>query len=307
MLGGEKAFLPSRWKAGIRPGDPNQWAIPIVVDPRVLYYRRDLLAKAGIAEEGAFTTSQDFARTVQRLHESGVKVPWLAGVDRFAVLHRVASLIWAHGGGIFAPDGRRVAFHEEEALDAMRLYFQMVQRYRAVPESPEAMRQMLLDGKAAVIIENAFLLFTPAPPEIGCAPIPGGSYVGGSDLIIWNHTRNEYASLELVRYLTQPDVAARLLPESYYLPARMDYLNELANRPDPIAATIGKAVLNGRTFPCVPMIGLIEDRLGTALYSIQQEILSNPPVDVDDRLEKLLQQRIVSLGKRTNLSLGGLH
>ena len=301
MLGGESAFLPARWRAGTRPGDKSQWAIPLVVDPRILYYRRDLLAKAGIAEEGAFDTPQHLEQTIQRLQAGGVKAPWVVSTDRYGLLQRIISWIWAYGGDLFAPEGRRVIFHEKEALEGIRAYFRLIRYVKAAGLNQDG-RQLLLSGKIGMTIENAFLLFNPIPPEVGCAPVPGGSYVGGSDLVVWNHTRNESAAMELVRFLTRPDITARMLPESYYLPARIDYLNNLKSRPEPFNATIARTVFEGRTFPCVPMIGLTEDRLGAALLSIQQELLTNPQAD----LEMLLQQRIVSFGKRTNVSLGSL-
>lgn len=301
LLGGEAGYLPSRWRAGMRPNDTNAWAIPFVVDPRILYYRRDLLAKAGVAEGDAFDTPQQLEQTIQRLHEAGITVPWFVEMSRFGMLHRVSSWIWAYGGDLFSPDSKRVTFHENEALEGMRAYFRLL-RYVPADALSQDGRELLRTGRLGAIIENAFMLFNTAQAEIGCKPVLGASYVGGSDLVIWNHTRSESSAIELIRYLTRPDVAARMLPESYYLPARMSDLKALSNRPDPYSVTIADAVFNGRTFPCVPMIGLIEDRLGTALLSIQQELLINPQAD----LEALLQQRIVTLGRRTNISLGSL-
>ncbi len=300
-LGGETSFLPSRWRAGMRPGDDHIWAIPFIVDPRILYYRRDLLAKAGIAEKGAFDTLEAMERTIKRLQAGGVASPWFTESDRYGMVHRLASFIWACGGHLFSLDGKQVFFHEKEALEGIRAYCRLLPYVNAKLLGQNG-RELILSGKIAVLIDNAFVLFRETNAEIGCTAVPGGSYIGGSDLFIWNHTHNEYAALELVRYLTRPDVAIRMLPESYYLPARVSEINALAARTDPYSATIAQAIFNGRTFPCVPMIGLVEERLGNALLSIQQELVANPKAD----LETLLQQRIVSLGKRTNLTLGSL-
>jgi multiple sugar transport system substrate-binding protein len=126
--------------------------------------------------------------------------------------------------------------------------------------------------------------------------------VGGCDLHIWKQTRAENASLELVRFLSRKDITHRILPYSLYLPPRLAELDEIAAEPGPHQAAVVQAALNGRTSPCVPMIGLLEDRLSFALLSIQQEILDNPNVNID----LLLQQRIIPLGRRTNISLSSL-
>lgn len=300
-FGGKEGFLPSRLAAGMRPGSNDVWAIPFVVDVRVLYYRRDLLAKAKIQEEGAFATPQSIEQTVRRLYEAKLPAIWFLQGDRFGLLQRAASWIWAYGGGLFSDDGKRVIFHEQEALWGIRAFLSLI-HYTPALDRNSLGRSLLLEGKVGISIENAFMLFNPAHPQIGCTCVPGGSYVGGSDLVIWNHSRNEGAATELVRYLSQPQVAARLLPESNYLPAQISELRAAASRPSPYAETVSKAVFNGRAFPCVPMIGLVEDRLGMALQSIQSELQDNPQADLD----KLIEQRVVSLGKRINLTLGNV-
>jgi multiple sugar transport system substrate-binding protein len=300
-LGGEAAFLPSRWRAGQRPGEAETWAVPFVVDPRILYYRRDLLARAGVDEATAFATPAQVEQTIQKLQDCGVEVPWMALLEGYGPLHRAASWIWAYGGDLFTPDGRRAMFHEKEALEGLRAYLRLT---RFIP--PDAIGQdiqaLLTQGRAGVAIDKAFVLYSDPVAEIGCAPTPGGSYIGGSDLMIWKYAHHEDAALELVRYLTRTEVVGSLLAESNYLPARVSDLQALAAQPIPMAQEVAQATFTGRTFPCVPMIGLIEERLNMALLSIQQELLKNPHAD----LEALLRQRIVTMGNRTNISLGSL-
>jgi multiple sugar transport system substrate-binding protein len=300
-LGGEEAFLPSRWRAGMRPGEEEIWAVPFVVDPRILYYRRDLLAKAGVEEAGAFDSPARMEQTIQKMHACGVEFPWMTLFDRYGVLHRAASWIWAYGGDLFTTDGKKALFHEKEALEGLRAYFRLV-RYMPPAAVGLNSRELIQQGRVGAMIEKAFALYSDSIAEIGCLPAPGGSYIGGCDLMIWKYSRHEDAALELVRYLTRPEVVSRLIPDSNYLPARVSELNALAGQPNPLAKPLVQAVLTGRTFPCVPMIGLIEDRLNLALLSIQQELMTHPEANLD----ALLKQRIVSMGVRTNISLGSL-
>ena len=49
-------FLPQNWKSCFVAGDPNMWAVPWISEARVLYYRRDLLDKARVDPNTAFST-----------------------------------------------------------------------------------------------------------------------------------------------------------------------------------------------------------------------------------------------------------
>jgi multiple sugar transport system substrate-binding protein len=297
-FGGQSAFLPSRWQSGIRPGSSQVWAVPWILDIRVIYYWRDMLAAASIDEATAFQTTAQFEKTLKSLQESGVEIPWVPYWERFAILHSVSSWIWAYGGNLFTPDGRKVIFHEGSALEGIKAYFKQLKYLpRGLPEISTSMQ--FNERKAAVMIGNAQAVDGDQSPQLGCAPMPGGSYVGGSDLMIWAHTRNETSSLQFVNYLSQINVL-EALKGSGLLPLRLNHITQISDDPSPIRRTLARAALTGRTFPCVPMIGLLEDRLSQALFSVQQEIYNNPDVDID----ALLRKRIVSLGNRTNVSLG---
>src|SRR5262245_22237299 len=54
LLGKETAFLPEAWRGGAPALDSQQWGIPWLVGTRLLHYRRNLLARAGIDEQTAF-------------------------------------------------------------------------------------------------------------------------------------------------------------------------------------------------------------------------------------------------------------
>jgi multiple sugar transport system substrate-binding protein len=300
-LGGESSFLPSRWRSGTRPGSSEIWAIPWIVDIRLFYYRKDRLAEAGIDEAEAFKSPQSVEQSIRQLKESGIEYPWMAYFDRFSVLHRIASWIWAFGGDLFTEDGKRAIFHEKEALEGMEAYFKLIQ-YLPETAKNQVGLELVQQGNIGLTIENAWGIHHDVLPEIGCAAVPGGSYVGGSDLIIWKHSRNEAGAMELIRFLSQYSNSKKLFQETFYLPAQVAELDVISKQPSHTAQPIVQAALNGRTFPCVPMIGLIEERLGQTLLTIQNMIMDNPDSDITS----LLRQYIVPLGKRTNISLDSI-
>jgi len=297
-LGGAAAFLPPRWRSGIRPGEKAVWAVPWALDVRVLYYWRDLLAQADVDETLAFATAEGLAQACRRLQECGMAYPLGLSSERYSILHSVSSFIWAAGGDLFSPDGGQVIFHEAAGLAGMQAYFDLV---RFV--SPELQiwedRAPFNDRQVAIIVGNGRPENDPIPDQLGCAPLPGASYVGGTDIIIWSHTRSDAAALELVRFFSQTRVQQRISAETPLLSVRLNELEDLAARESAVLSGLARAALGGRSFPCVPMIGLLEDRLSLTLSQINQDLLVDPARNI----AALLQTRVVPLGKRTNISL----
>jgi len=300
ILGGAGGYLASRWRSGITPQNDQVWAVPWMLDIRVIYYWRDLLAQAGVEEAGAFAGYASMWRTLECLRETlpEGKLPWAVSSIRYNTLQAVSSFVWEQGGDLFAPVGERVTFHEAPALLGMRNYFSFQQHLgRAVENDSDLFLQR---GSAATIL-NGWAMQSAVPAEIGAAPVPGGSYVGGADLMIWGHSRNEGAAFELVSFLSQADVQWRTGGQMGWLPPQLSELTSGLIMANPVRGTLARAALTGRTFPCVSMIGMVEDRLSTALSLIQSRLQDNPAADVDD----LLNTFVVPLGKRLNLAFTG--
>ena len=94
-LGGESAFLPSVWQPVLEAGQGSSWAIPWLAYARLIYYRRDLLVKAGIDERSAFESQAQLEKTLGRLSENGVAAPWCVPTRHSRdTLHNIASWIW---------------------------------------------------------------------------------------------------------------------------------------------------------------------------------------------------------------------
>ena len=154
-----------------------------------------------------------------------------------------------------------------------------------------------LRRETALGIGNGWVFAQDIPPYLGCKALPGGSYIGGSDLVIWNSTHYENAALQLVRFLFRPEIHKRLILQTT-MPSRIDLLNQAAKE-HPVREAVFQAARNGRMYPCVPMIGLVEDRLSATLASVQEELLANPGTDP----EVVIKPQLDMLARRINTSL----
>ena len=76
-MGGEESFLRPAWSTHSPPNSGGIWSIPWMAGSRIIYYRKDVFAEAGIDEVGAFDTHEALVRTLTALKRHGHKFPWV--------------------------------------------------------------------------------------------------------------------------------------------------------------------------------------------------------------------------------------
>lgn len=302
-LGGQAAFaVPPAY------GDDGQiYSIPFQVETRLVFYRRDLLAAAGIDESAAFTSPANFLNTLAALSHHGNPHPLLLPVfDRWLHLSCAASWVWGAGGDFIAPDGKHVIFDQEPALRGLADFFSTA-RYI----SPETLKitdytQRFGRGFGAVTLGGPWVhdyLFndsavSPAMRDsVGIALPPGPTYQGSTHLIVWKHSPKSSPAMDLVRYMTGPHFQAEWV--SGILPARREVLQSPFYADHPVYKTMIDATLRGRSYSSSSLWGVVEDRLSKALREIWSECLQDlrvPPADI-------LAERLPLLARRINLTL----
>ncbi len=296
-LGPVQDFIPSMWQSVSLAGSSDTWGIPWMVDTRLLFYRRDLLAQVGIDEAQAFTSFEALEATLQRLQDAGVDIPWVVPTRRNWInLHNLAVWVWGRGGDFVSADGKNLLFNAPGARAGFRGYFGLG---RFMP--PQAHNLTIVEaddcfchGQAAVTLSGNWLWQNPhITPElranIGVGMPPGIPYVGGSHLVLWQHSRNVRDALKLVRFLTDARAMQRYAPEVGKLPARLSAFSETTIPfRTPVDALV-RGLVESRTFRSVSLWGMIEDRLANTLRDIWRDVLESPAADVDAIVEQHLQ------------------
>lgn len=307
QIGNPADFIEASWKSTFLSGQPNvQWAIPWLADVRMIYYRRDLLEKAGIDEKGAFATPEIFEQTLQQLQASGIANPWVVPTQHsWRTLHNLASWIWGFGGDFLDASGKKVLFANPEALAGIKAYFSLG-RYltdaaRGLTTSQADV--LFMKGQAAVTISGSHLLAMPPDllEQVGFTSPPGPPFVGGSHLVVWKYTRFEKEAVELVRTLASAEVQ-KTYGQGSLLPVRLDALAALENEAGHegvFARYVQQTLANGRSFPSAYLWDIIEARLAAAMVSIWGEVLQAPVPD----LEAIFQRTLPVLAHRLNVIL----
>lgn len=308
--GQKEQFVRACWNTVQLPGDEQPWALPWHAETYVIHYRRDLLQAVGVDETQAFATHASLAATAEKLVATGIPVPveLTLQTDRYGTLHALASWVWAQGGAFLSADNKSILLNQPQALAAIGAYFDLL-RY-ASPAGYQAMLEKthtpLFQLGLSAISFGTLRLARPegeVPAAVtenwGWAPLPRPCFVGGSNLVIWKHTRKKRAALRLVEFLTEGLVLARTNPALATLPPRLSVLKEAPYTTDPMLTVMSAAVQSGQAYPPLRLWGLVEDKLVAALLNIGSDLLSNPQAD----LEQVVKAEIETVTHRLGLIL----
>jgi multiple sugar transport system substrate-binding protein len=309
-MGGKAAFLPATWQSASVLGDETVWAIPWLADARVIYYWRDMLEESGVDATTAFQTSDNLVAAFERLRASDVSHPWAVVTTSHThdTLYHALSWVWGAGGEFVSADGKRPLFHQPEARTGLRAYFGL---HRYMPPEPigltnDHILDLFLNRQTTAIMSGPWLLNAlranaEVSAHLGIALPPGPPFVGGLNLVIWQHIHSSLAraAVELVQYLVTEQIQVEYSQLAGFLPARPDLLAQPPFSTDPYYQVLAEALKHGRAHTAIACWGLVEERLTVALNGIWAEIRRQPDRDLD----ALMAQYLEPLARRLAITL----
>jgi multiple sugar transport system substrate-binding protein len=301
-FGGASAFAPVAWSRMFGT-EGRTYAVPLIVDPRVIIYWRDMLEDAGIDETTAFTSFENMEQTFEKLLGNGVATPWaVATADKLNAFQTACTWIWGNGGEIGKDD--EYLFDRPEVIDGLTRYFSLYRYMPQTGQNPDATEigSWFYERKIAVLISNPPTIRGTPPnmtAKLGVALAPGPTYVGGSSLIVWNNSRQSNDAVALVRYLTSHEAQMHYARQRLFLPTRTSVLNDEFFKDDPLMSVFVQSVLQGRTYANLRLSGLIEDMLANVIGNVWNKIIANPRTDV----KSSLISEIGPVARRVNLWL----
>jgi multiple sugar transport system substrate-binding protein len=300
------AYFPGIWDANVLGGEV--WGVPWYVDTRLLFYRSDLLAAAGVAEP---------PRTWAAWREAMERVREHTGPDRWAILLPVNEfeqpviLGLEQGSTLLADGGRHGAFSQPPFVRAMEFYVGLFRDGLAPVVSYNQVGNVYQDfarGDYAFYITGPWNLGEFAsrlPPELqdawATAPMPardastgepGASIAGGASLVVFRRSPHQDAAWRFIEFLSSPAQQLRLHELSGDLPARIAAWDDPALAGDPRVAAFRRQLANTVPMPKVPEWQRISiklaERIEPAVRGRQSaaEALAGLDADVDRMLEK---------------------
>jgi multiple sugar transport system substrate-binding protein len=310
-VGGRYAFLHPSWQSGYLTGESEMRAMPWLSNVRFVFYRSDLLQRAGLDEQAAFRTPQNFIQTLERLQAAGVSVP-LVMPTRHTVnsLHTAAMWVWGEGGNFVDADSQHTIFNSAEARAGLHAYFDLHHFLAPAAQSldTEQSDQLFLEGRAAVTISDPGLLYALTQgsaaarlvaENVRSALPPGVPFVGGSNLVVWRHSQHQKIAVELIRFLTNQAIQIAYSQKARGLPVRLDALTGPPFSTQPLYRPIVDGLKLGRSYYTSRLWGLLEEQLVAELNQIWAEVFANPEVELAD----LLEDHLRPLGERLDAIL----
>lgn len=292
--------------------DGQVWGLPWYVDTRLLFYRRDLLARAGysrVADNWADWRQQ--LQAVQRVAGAG-KYGVLLPLNEFEPL---VALALQSGEPLLRDGGRYGNFRGEGFRRTLDYYLSMYRDQLAPPASSNEIANVWNE-----FARGYFSFYITGPWNIGefrrrlpaelqpawaTAPLPGpagpgASIAGGSSLAIFKRSVHQADAWALVSYLSRPAVQQRFRALTGNLPPRRSAWNEAALRDDVHSQAFRQQLERVRPVPQVPEW----ERIATELRIVLEQVVHGDlkaaamPAEMDRRADLMLEKRRWMLARR---------
>jgi len=289
------------------------FGLPWYVDTRVLFYRKDILARAGYpAMPETWSGWRDAMLAIKRIAGPGQYAIFLPMNEwppqAILGLQQGSPLINAQGYGVF----RQPAF--------ARAFGFLMGMYRdglAAPVSSNEIANLYQEfsrGTFAMYISGPWNLGEfrrrlPADQQNswGTAPLPGPdgpasgvSLAGGSSLVIFRASRHREIALQLVEFLSRPDQQARFYRLTGDLPARREAWADSSLAADQEAAAFRIQLNRAVPTPMVPeweeVTTKLMDHTEAAVRGGRNAAAELTALDAD--VDRLLERRRYLLSRR---------
>jgi multiple sugar transport system substrate-binding protein len=307
-----EAYFRGIWDTNVI--DSVTFGVPWYVDTRLLFYRRDILARAGFDQMPA--TWEGWRRALEAVKR-------VQGARGFAVF--LPTNEWAQpmifgmqtGSSILRDDGQHGAFSDSAFHHAFDFYLRLF-RDSLAPVAGNSdianVYQEFASGFLPMWITgpwNVGEMRKRLPPELahawGTAALPGPtadssgvSLAGGSSLVVFRGSAHKAAAWRLVEYLSRPEQQLRFTRLTGDLPARVEAWRDSSLLGDPAFRAFYVQLQRVRPLPKVPEIELISSRL---IEAAESSIRGGVPAEralrtLDRDVDRILEKRRWLLARR---------
>jgi multiple sugar transport system substrate-binding protein len=297
-IGGKAAYAPGIWQTTQLAGRNGTYAIPWFTEARAIYYRKDVLEKAGIDPATAFTDWNAFEQTLETIKQ---KVPTIdgkpiapfgsPGKKAFDLVHHVMPFVWDAGGAELSSDDKKSTIDSPQAEEGVKFMASLIQKglydKSMLERDGTQVENQFKGGRLAVWIGGPWVLgsvnrtddttWVPdARKNVGVASMPAGpsgkgfTFVGGSNLMMFKNTKHPNEAWALMKYLSGDAVQKEYANLMGMFPARLAPQKQVGSE-DPDHRAFFSAIQQGRTYAPIPQWAQIENayknRLGAILDS----------------------------------------
>jgi multiple sugar transport system substrate-binding protein len=209
------------------------WAVPYYSNAEVLYYRKDILAKAGKQPPTTWAQVEDLAKTVAPKYGLQGYASQLAPYEGLTV--NFADVLQSAGGSILSPGGSTVTVDSPQALQGLDFLVDGL-REGWIPQSSRNYEEEsswgdFESGKLLFLNNWPFIYSQASQPgpankvygKVGVALLPGldgpgSSSLGGANLAVSAFSRHQATAIAFIRYLTSLPEERQMFEDSDFPP-----------------------------------------------------------------------------------------
>jgi multiple sugar transport system substrate-binding protein len=268
----EFSTAPSIWKDSV-------YALPWIVDTRVLFVNKDLINQVGIEQTKVKNTKQLLENAEKVNAIDGIYGYGATGSGSHMIYKKIVSLFWTYGGTILDSFGKPV-INSEQNVKALESYVRLSQN--GLIETQRQLESRFAEGKLGYWVSGGWLLekIKNENPSLnfevqllpGIGDNLGTSFAGGEYLAISNSTGNRELAVKFIKYMTAGENAIKFSSQIIEagFPADKNYYNDEFYQSHPNRLVFANQLNHAKMTPVHPkwldIEAIIEEAAVEALY-----------------------------------------
>lgn len=271
-------ILPVFWETGQYDG--KLLAAPFVASNVLLFYNVDLMESLGLSENDVPTRWDDLLALGDRLplDDPGFqRRTWVLDVPttmQTGVVYYFLITLWQHGGELFTPDMKAVAFDSDAGRETLELWRRLIDTGLLDLKRPDKAWE---SGRSLFHIASSARftsIYKDLPFNVGVAPLPRARFratgIGGRNLAIFSREEEKIeAAWTFIKWMTSADVNRRWSERTGYSPLRRSTFSsdefQRFLEADPRVEVALKEMLYARSRPNIEPYGDVSRILGEAV------------------------------------------
>jgi multiple sugar transport system substrate-binding protein len=265
------------------------YAVPDYSNADLLYYRKDILAKAGVQPPKTWAQLQHLAETVAPkyglLGYAGTFAPYEGLTVNFA------EAVQSAGGSILSPEGTKVTVDSTKALKGLEFLvngFQQGWIPKVTLTYEEESAQDAFEAGKFLFLDNwpdVYAALSASTPQnqvygkVGMVALPGidgtgSSSLGGANLAISAYSQHQRTALNFIKYMTDLANERQMLEQGAFPPVWTQlYTNKNLIRSYPYLPVLEQAINSAQPRPAITNYDQASLAISSAVYEAltQQE------------------------------------
>ncbi|GLW64681.1 ABC transporter substrate-binding protein [Actinomadura rubrobrunea] len=274
------AFLPRPIEGASYNG--KLWGIPLRSDVGLLYYRKDVLDRAGARVPTSWAELRRQAMSIAPANNMAGYVTQLGAYEGFTV--NAMEAFWDTGAEVLGPDGEILAEPSALRPGISRLAQGVAEGWipqEALTFNEEGARSAFQDG-SVLFMRNwtyAYQVLNSSGSRVagrfGVAPLPMSSSLGGWNLAVSRCSRHRATARRFIKFLTGFESQRTLFTQTGVAPTRKAlYDNPQLQRAYPHLAILRTSIDRARTRPVTPYY----DQVSSTIQSRLRRAVTDPKV-----------------------------